>query len=57
MPCHGAPVVFIKDGREADSPPLPMQAAQRIRRASTEQDEHVAAPGLPSLVVVLLRGQ
>ena len=50
-------VVFIKDGREADGPPMPMQAARRIKRASTVQDEHVAAPGLLSRVVALLRGQ
>ena len=31
-------VVFIKDGREADGPPMPMQAARRIKRASTEQN-------------------
>jgi hypothetical protein len=36
-------VVFIKGGRETDGPP--MQAAPPIKRASTEQDEHVAAPG------------
>ena len=50
-------VIFIKDGREADGPPMPMQAARRIKRASTVQDEHVAAPGLLSRVVALLRGQ
>ena len=50
-------IVFIKGGRETDSPPMPMQAARRIRRASTEQNEHVAAPGLLSRVVALLRGQ
>jgi hypothetical protein len=50
-------VVCIKDGREADGPPMPMQAARRIKRASTGQDEHVAAPGLLSRVVALLRGQ
>jgi hypothetical protein len=50
-------VVFIKDGREADAPPMPMQAAPRMKRASTEQDEHVVAPGLLSRVVALLRGQ
>jgi hypothetical protein len=50
-------VAFIKGGRETDSPPMPMQAAQRIKRASTEQDEGVAAPGLLSRVVSLLRGQ
>jgi hypothetical protein len=50
-------VVFIKDGREADGPPMPMQAARHIKRASTGQDEHVAAPGLLSRVVALLRGQ
>jgi hypothetical protein len=49
-------VIFIKDGREAE-PPMPMQAARRIKRASTVQDEHVAAPGLLSRVVALLRGQ
>src|ERR1700720_1303871 len=31
-------VVFIKDGRETDSPPMPMQAARRSKRALTEQD-------------------
>jgi hypothetical protein len=50
-------VVFIKDGREADGPPMPMQAAPRVKCASTEQDEHVAAPGLLSRVVALFRGQ
>jgi hypothetical protein len=50
-------IVFIKDGREADGPPMPMQAAPRVKRASTVQDEHVAAPGLLSRVVALLRGQ
>jgi hypothetical protein len=50
-------VVFIKAGRETDGPPMPMQAVPRIKRASTEQDEHVAAPGLLSRVVALLRGQ
>jgi hypothetical protein len=50
-------VVFIKDGRETDSLPVPMQAAPRIKRASTVQDEHVVAPGLLSRVVALFRGQ
>ena len=50
-------VVFIKDGGEADGPPMPMQAAPRIKHASTVQDEHVVAPGLLSRVVALLRGQ
>jgi hypothetical protein len=50
-------VVFIKDGREADSPPMPMQTGQRTKRASTVQDEHVAARGLLSRVVALLRRQ
>ena len=44
-------VVFIKDGRETDSPPMPMQAARRLKRASTEQDEHVVAPGFLSRVL------
>jgi hypothetical protein len=50
-------VVFIKGGRETDGPPMLMQAAQRTKRASTGQDEHIAAPGLLSRVVALLRGQ
>ena len=50
-------VVFIKDGRETDSPPMPMQATGRIKRASAEQDEHVAAPGLLGRVMARLRGQ
>jgi hypothetical protein len=49
-------VVFIKDGREADGPPLPMQAARRIKRASTVQEEHVAASGLFGRVIARLRG-
>jgi hypothetical protein len=49
-------VVFIKDGRETDSPPMPMQAAPRIKRASTVQDEHFAAPGLLGRVMARLRG-
>jgi len=49
-------VVFIKDGREADGPPLPMQAARRIERASTVQEEHVAASGLFGRVIARLRG-
>jgi hypothetical protein len=56
--CHGSElrVVFIKDGRETDTPPIPMQAAPRIKHASTVQDEHVVAPGLLSRVVALFRG-
>jgi hypothetical protein len=50
-------VVFIKDGREADSPPMPMQAAPHIKRASTVQDEHVAAPGLLGRGMARLRRQ
>jgi hypothetical protein len=46
--------VFIKDGRETDSPPMPMQAARRSKRALTEQDERVAAPGLLSRVLALV---
>ena len=49
-------VVFVKDGRETDSPPMPMQPAPRIKRASTVQDEHVAAPGFLSRVLALVRG-
>ena len=50
-------VVFIKDGRETDSPPMPMQAARHLKRASTEQDEHVVAPGFLSRVLALVRRQ
>ena len=49
--------VFIKDGRETDSPPMPMQAAPHIKRTSTQQDEHVAAPGLLGRVMALVRRQ
>jgi hypothetical protein len=49
-------VVFIKDGREADTLPMPMEAARRMRRASTEWDEHVAPPGLLGRVLARLRG-
>jgi hypothetical protein len=56
--CHVSErrVVFIKDGREADSPPMPVQAARRIKRASTVQEEHVAASGLFGRVIARLRG-
>jgi hypothetical protein len=58
--CHVSErrVVFTKDGRETDSPPMPMQAARRLKRASTEQDEqHVVAPGFLSRVLALVRRQ
>jgi hypothetical protein len=48
--------VFIKDAREADSPPMPVQAARRNKRASTVQEEHVAAPGFVGRVIARLRG-
>jgi hypothetical protein len=48
-------VVFIKDGREADGPPMPMQATRRVKRASVEE-EHFAAPGLLGRVMARLRG-
>ena len=35
-------VVFTKGGRETDSPPMPMQAARRVKRAPFEE-EHFAA--------------
>jgi hypothetical protein len=56
--CHVSErrVVFIKDGREADGPPIPMQAAPRIKRASTVQEEHVAAPGFVGRVIARVRG-
>lgn len=56
--CHVSErrVVFIKDGREADSPPMPMQAVQRIKRPSTVQDEQVAASDLLGRVMARLRG-
>jgi hypothetical protein len=56
MPITERRVVFIKDGREADGPPMPTQAAPRIKRASTVQDEHVAATGLFGRVMARLRG-
>jgi hypothetical protein len=49
-------VVFIKDGRETDSSPMPMPAARRGKRVSTVQDEHVAATGFVSRVMARLRG-
>jgi hypothetical protein len=57
--CHVSEnrVVFIKDGRETDSPPMTMQAAPRIKRASTQQDEYVAAPGLLGRVMAVIRRQ
>ena len=49
-------VVFVKDGREADTLPMPMEAAQRMKRASTERDEHVGRPGLLGRVMARIRG-
>jgi hypothetical protein len=48
-------VVLIKDGREADGLPMPMQAARRVKRAPVEE-EHFAAPGLLGRVMARLRG-
>ncbi|MFZ1089665.1 MAG: hypothetical protein WAN75_10455 [Xanthobacteraceae bacterium] len=48
-------VVFTKGGRETDSPPMPMQAARRVKRAPVEE-EHSVAPGLLSRVMARLRG-
>jgi hypothetical protein len=48
-------VVFIKAGREADSPPMSMQAARRVERAPVEE-EHFSAPGLLGRMMVRLRG-
>jgi hypothetical protein len=50
-------VLFIKHGRETDSLPMPMQAAQPMKRRSTEQDDHVAVPGLLNRVLALVRRQ
>ena len=50
-------VVLIKDGRETDSPLMPMKAARRVKKPPTEQDERVAAPGFLSRVLALVRGQ
>ena len=49
-------VVFIKDGREADGPPMPMEAARRLKRASAQQDEYAAAPGFFGRMLARLRG-
>jgi hypothetical protein len=48
-------VVFTKGGRETDSPPMPMQAARRVKRAPVEEG-HSVAPGLLSRVMARLRG-
>jgi hypothetical protein len=48
-------VVFIKDGRETDSPPMPTQAARRIKHASIERNEHIATSGLLSRVLALVQ--
>ena len=47
-------VVFIKGGRETDSPPMPMQAARRVERSPVEE-EHFAASGLLGRVMARLR--
>jgi hypothetical protein len=36
---------------------MPVQAARRVKRASTERDEQVAAPGFVGRVMARLRGQ
>jgi hypothetical protein len=49
-------VVFTKAGRETDSAPMPMQAARRVKRAPSVEEEHFAAPGLLGRVMARLRG-
>jgi hypothetical protein len=49
-------VVFMKDGREAESPPIPEHAARRLRRAAALQEVHVAGPGPLGRVIARLRG-
>ena len=48
-------VVFIKGGREADSPPMPMRSTSPSRRVGTERGEHVAPAGLLGRVMARLR--
>jgi hypothetical protein len=48
-------LVFIKDGREADSPPISMRATSPSRRSGMERDEHVARAGLFGRVMARLR--
>jgi hypothetical protein len=56
--CHvtESRVVFIKDGREVDSPPMPTQAGRGIKRTPTVQDEQVAPMGLFGRVMARIRG-
>jgi hypothetical protein len=50
-------VVFIKDGRETDGPPMTERAARRMKRASNGQYEHVSpVSGLLARVAARLRG-
>ena len=48
-------LVFIKAGREADSPPTPMRATSSSRGAGMEQVEQVAPAGLLGRVMARLR--
>jgi hypothetical protein len=50
-------VVFTKHGREDDSPPMPIQAAQRIKRAAAVQDGDSAAQSLLGHVIARIRGR
>jgi hypothetical protein len=56
--CHDVErrLVFTKHGREADTQPMPVQAAPPIVPASTVRDEHVAPSGLLSRVLAKIRG-
>ena len=57
--CHTTErrVVFIKDGRESDAPPMPMQSARRVQRPSAGQEEPtVVPPGLVHWVMAWMRG-
>jgi hypothetical protein len=56
--CHTTErrVVFTRHGREDDSEPIPVHEAPPTARASKDQDEVSAVPGLFSLVVAMVRG-
>jgi hypothetical protein len=49
-------VVFVKHGREDDSPSVPAEAARGWRATRSEPDEPVATPGLLGRFAARLRG-
>ena len=49
-------MVFTRYRREDETEPMPLHEAPRVKRASTEQDAHIAIPGFFGRVLARVRG-